>query len=87
MLYYYSTVVLFPSGTLNTVSPAGLSAGQVDGRRRCYIPSSSADNYPNISKGSWSFLCLPAHGSGSRLHHRRQVIPEPGQPMSDVHGR
>jgi len=20
------------------------------------------------------------------LHHRRQVIPEPGQPMSDVHG-
>jgi hypothetical protein len=21
------------------------------------------------------------------LHHRRQVIPEPGQPMSDVHGR
>jgi hypothetical protein len=21
------------------------------------------------------------------LHHRRQVIAEPGQPMSDVHGR
>jgi hypothetical protein len=67
MLYYRSTVVIFPQRTLNTVSPAGFQPVRLTDRGDSNSVSFRRSSPEDIFNGSWKFP-MPAGTWGAGGH-------------------